>query len=251
MVKLRHIARIIAYGTVGFIIAALSGALFSGHSLQALDLRPQTVQAGVPTPEPVRSADFGAWSYKAGRNDKGILEATVVYDSNSAKGLRAYAAANRAAAAQIAALGGPVEIQVVFREPLGLEEYRAWASALGLAADTVGLRTLDAAGQRSTLSLFPRGKEPLPQAALDTQLAGANKAAGPLTVRGVFAVRGTVAATRLPEVLADKRIFLPDITAAFIKRDLATSGVADAAQVRVTVFQPYWQMEDLGLDSFR
>lgn len=251
MTKLRRAIGIVACCAAGFIIALLGGATHSGRSLQVIDPRPQGVQAGAPAPVPVRSADFGAWSYTAGRNELGILEATVMYDGNSPKTLQTYAAANRAAAAQLAAAGGTVEIQVIFRDPLSPTEYRAWASALGLAVDSVQIRTVSAAGQRSTLSLFPQGKEPLPQGALDSQLTAATKAAGPLTVRGVFAVRGKVDASRLPTILADKRVFLPDVTATLVQRDLAAFGVADAPQVRVTIFQPYWQMEDAGLENFR
>lgn len=204
-----------------------------------------------PQPQSGYQRDYGSWSYSAGRAVHGRLDAHVWYDTSSIAGLRAYAAANRALADQLARAGGRAEVQVTFRVPMALDTFRIWATSVGLTVQAVDIRTLDTQGMRSTLGVFPRGGDPLPQTVIDRQLGSASQKVGPLTVTGVTNARGTVEAARLPAIAADAQVFLADVTATVVRRELGVAGEADAAQTVVTVQPPFWHMEALGLGNFR
>lgn len=205
---------------------------------------------GTPPPQ-AHGHDYGAWSYTAARiPDHGRLEASVRYDNGSVTGLRAYAAANQFLAGQFARAGGTVEVQVTFRTPMAPDAFRAWATNAGLTVQAADIRTVNAKGRRSTLAVFPRGGDPLPQTIIDRQLAR-HQPADPLTVQGVVDARGTVDAARLPGIAADAKVFMADVTATVVRSDLASEGEVDAAQTLVQVPPPFWAMEDLGLVNFR
>lgn len=121
-----------------------------------------------PTPQGGHERDYGSWRYSVGRAaNHGRLDGYVYYDNTSINGLRAYAAANRILANQLASAGGTAEMQVTFRAPMAPDAFRAWAAASGLTVGVVDIRMVDTTGNRSTIGLFPRGGDPLPQAVLE------------------------------------------------------------------------------------
>jgi len=209
-----------------------------------------SVGRAAPAPQ-MHGHNYGAWSYTATRSsDHGRLEAAVRYDNSSIAGLRAYADANRILANQLARSSGEIEVQITFSTPMDPVKFRSWATNVGLTVQAADIRTVNAKGRRSTIAVFPRGSDPLPQAIIDRQLAR-NLTIDPLTIRGVVDARGTIDATRLPSVVADTNVFLADVTPSVIRRDLSNEGEVDATQTLVQVQPPFWALEDLGLDNFR
>jgi hypothetical protein len=228
----------------------LIGACLLALALTAT-LGAQVTSGAHAQPGPVHSRDHGDWKYIAGRDQHGRLMATVKYDDRSVGGLRAYAAANQGLLRQLARDGGQADIQVTFRGPVELNAFRAWVATRGLSVEEVTLRMVDARGTRWTIGAFPSDKDPLPQAAIDRQIAKSSEVAGPLTMRGVITVRGRVDAARLLDIAADAQVFLADVTPTVVPRDLQAAGVEDAAQALVNVPPAFWQMESLGLQHFR
>jgi hypothetical protein len=201
----------------------------------------------------IQDHDFGAWSYKAWREDDGGVRASVGFDSGSVVGLQAFAAANRDLASQLASGSGDVDVEVVFRRVLSPDEYRAWSTSAGLDLyGQVAFSTSDARDHESSGSIISDSSDPWPQEKVNGFLDdGRNIPYGPITINGPFEVDGKVAANRLLTVIADPRVFVVNVTSNVIKSELQTAGVVAADLTHVEPPQIFVAMVQLGLDNFR
>jgi hypothetical protein len=201
----------------------------------------------------IQEHDFGAWSYKAWREDDGGVQASVGFDSGSVAGLQAFATANRDLAAQLATGGGDVDVEIVFRHVLSPSEYLAWAASAGLDLyGQVAFSTNDSRDHESSGSIISDSIDPWPQEKVNGFLDdGRNVPYGPITINGPFEVDGKVAANRLLTVVADPRVFVVNVTSNVIKSELQAAGVVAANLTHVEPPQIFAAMAQLGLDNFR
>jgi hypothetical protein len=199
-----------------------------------------------------RQMGSGAWSYTVAKKDDGSLSARVQYDKTSVSGLRQYADANRGLADSLALAGGQVPVQLTLRAPMALSDFRAWAAARTLTLQTTEVRTIDTKGRPSTIGLFASSalSGNISQSALDRQLASAQRAAGPLVVKGTYYTRAVVDASHLPGLAPDQHVFVADLSTAAVRADLRAKGIVRADDADVVAEPPFWAMEKLGLQNF-
>lgn len=238
-------SRVRAFG-IG-VLAALTATILATQVIWAA---PAVAQS------PGYERDHGNWKYRVGQTNGGLFEAQVWYDQSSVGALKSFAAANQAIAAQIKGSDTPIDIAVTFRAPLPIDTFRSWAKSAGMKVDAVDIRTTTATGERGTIGIFPHADDPLPQAALDGQMASASGKVGKLSIGGVTTVHGAVRSSSVAQLMTDNRVFLVDVTAAVIRAEFASAGIvaADqlpAAKLIVISQPPFWQMEELGLQNFR
>jgi hypothetical protein len=201
----------------------------------------------------IQEHDFGAWSYKAWREDSGLVDASVDIDSSSVAGLQAFAAANRDLANQLAAGSGDVEVRIVFRHVLSPDEYLAWSASAGLDwYSDVSFTSIDTRGHEGGGSIASDSNDPWPQERVNSFLdAGRSVPYGPITIGGPFYVLGKVAANRLPIVANDPRVFVADVTSNVIRSELEAANVVIADRTFVNPPQIFSAMLALGLENFR
>jgi hypothetical protein len=231
---------------IGTLMAVIATAL----ATQVIWAAPAVAQ------NPGYERDHGSWKYRVGQTNGNLFEAQVWYDMSSVAALKSFAAANQAIAAQIKGSDTPIDVAVTFRAPLPLDTFRPWAKSTGMKVDAVDIRTTTATGERGTIGIFPHADDPLPQAALDGQLASASGKVGKLSVGGVTTVHGSIRSSSVAQLMADNQVFLVDVTAAVIRAEFASAGIVAADQLpaaRLIVISPppFWQMEELGLQNFR
>lgn len=200
----------------------------------------------------IQERDYGAWSYKAWREENGMVQASVGFDSSSVAGLQAFAAANRDLAAQLATGGDDVDVQVIFRRVLTPTEYLAWSASAGLDwYRLISFSATDTRGHEGSGSIVSVSNDPWPQDGVNRFIDTSRTAPyGPLTVNGPFEVDGKIAASRLLAVANDPRVFMVDVTSYVISSELKAANVV---MDRVNVDPPpiFSAMMALGLDNFR
>lgn len=116
------------------------------------------------------------------------------------------------------------------------------------------LRYIDGGGLPATISMSARDKDPLPKEALDEQLKSAAAQEGVRSFKGVYFTVATVDARRLPQIASDSRVYLADVTTNVVLNQLVAASVAGAESATIVVNMPpspFWDMEQLGLDSFQ
>jgi hypothetical protein len=212
-----------------------------------------------PDQQVIRQRNFGSWNYTAVRRVDGHIAAGVRYDDSSINALVTYAAANQVLATELAGSGGEAEVHITFRNYVAPDQFRTWATAMGLQIKFSQIRYVSGNNNDAAITLGGTVNDPLPRAALDRQLQEATENEGVLEVRGVFYTLGTVSANRLPLIAADPLIFLADVTTNVVRNDLIAAGISGAEQAVIqvgstsTVFHPspFWRMEhDFGLGNF-
>ena len=221
--------------------------LFIGIIGVALDLRiaPAETKQGLTSPQGVvdqptviAQRDFGAWSYSAVRSTAdGLVHPTVRFDQSSASGLRAYAAANKALASEIAHSPGSASVIITFAQLLQVEQFRRWAASYSLNIEVISFRTVGPNGVRGSIGVMPEKGDTLP------------KVVGPHEqIKGIFGVSAKIAQGQLPALAADPLVFLADVTRNVIEHDLRALNIPDGQQSAVVYLgSPFWHMEDLGL----
>lgn len=200
----------------------------------------------------IREHDFGAWSYKAWREENGMVQASVGFDSSSVAGLQAYAAANRDLAAQLATGGDDIDVQVVFRRVLTPTEYLAWSASAGMDwYEYISFNATDTRGHGGSGSIVSDSSDPWPQGGVNRFLdTGRTAPYGPLTINGPFEVDGKIAANRLLTVANDPRVFVVDVTSYVISSELEAANVV-MDWVNVDPPPIFSAMLALGLENFR
>ena len=218
--------------------------------------------------------DYGVWSYGYGvihANDE--TAASVYYDTRTVEAIQAYAAANRALAADLAQTGGGVRVDVAFRAPVAPAQFLDWARAHGFYNGWFGVRVLDRRARGPVaVPLYFRGGLPdwllqgqlqpvsvwstiYPALPTPVQPPGVEDSAPLYLVSGVYYLTGMVDVQQLPGIVTDPLVFLADVTPNVVRRDLLSKGVLvvmpDMMWVAVRPASPFWRMEDLGLEHFR
>lgn len=182
----------------------------------------------------VRQHDFGAWSYTAIREESGLVTAEVQFNDNSVDGVRAFIAANRSLANQLAGSPDLVPFVLTFQTPLDYASYRAWATAAGLKRfDAVYLRGT-VQGRAFQTGTFVSSSDPLPAKTYDDLVAlTARQYDTPITMLGVFAFEGQAEAKLLPTLATDPQVFVLDLTANSVHADLREASVPYADYIHV------------------
>lgn len=227
---------------------ALAQATATTMSLVALATRAGAEPTGI-----VGSHNYGSWSYQAVRKTDGEVEARINVNLSSVSSLKAYAAANRALATQLATSGKDVVVKVTFKQPLPIDTYRAWAASSGIIHfDNVYVEAKNAEGQPSVFAIFPDSGDPYPSSILEEFLKNTkNKPSGLLTPEAIPYVEGKIPAKLLPAIANNSEVFLADVTQNIIQSELETNGVVAGYLAVVPPVHIYTSMQDLGLGNFR
>lgn len=187
--------------------------------------------------EVVRSQDYGNWSYAATRSDKYFepLHATVNYDHDTVEDLLAYRDMNKGLLPYIASLGGRVEVAVTFVYHVDGPWFVEWANKNGFEVSSSQMA--------GTYNFGGKPGEPL-------SLEGLSNFGFTVDKVAVFGTWGTVDASRLDDLLAEPKIFLVDVTPAWVRHDLAVAGVSEPLKEPAHVDSPFGYMERFGLEKF-
>lgn len=208
-------------------------------------------------PTLVKQRDFGSWSYVLKQDANNALSAEVHFDSATVKGIQAFVADNKVLANQLAAVrpaGPQAEVLVVFKAPMDINAYRAWATKAGItyfkATHVMAIdgRSTDAAHPLPPIqmSVFQASSDPLPKANLEQAIKSTESASGgDITVRGVDAFQAKVDASRLLAIANDPQVLIADVTANVVRNDLSKAGIKNPDQVEVYNPIPIFNVEDL------
>ena len=236
-------------------VANEEGPSNSGDNNQRSDQSGQPAQRAVDAIENarlLRERRFEVWSYTASRKDSDLrspLRATVNYKHEAVADILAYAKANQALHTEVANQGGQLEVAVTFVYPVEADWFRAFAKENGFQVQTAQIR-IGAPGTSGsgTMSISGTADDPLPQENIDNVAMGFFSN----SMGGVFGAYGTVDAQKLGQMASEPRVFLVDVTPAWVRHDLARNGfdVDKDMQEPVTVDLPYGWMERLGLENF-
>lgn len=201
----------------------------------------------------IRTRDYGSWSYEASREESGLVVATVRYDTKTAEGVRAYAAANKQLATELATSRNEAIVKVTFKKPFPVDAYRAWAASSGVTQfDYVYTRVKNSAGRDGMFSVVAHSQDPLPQSGLDSfMLSSKQMDNGPYTVVGVIYFEGRIAADRLVELSSDPDVFVADVTHNIIVSELVQDGIYLADRTHVSPVDVFVVLESLGLHNFK
>jgi len=219
---------------------------------------PAAMPAMLPTPDPATglvAEQFDGWRYTAGVAE-GAVFVSVAYDVSSARGIAAFAAANRTLATQVQ---GAVPVHVVFRRPLSADEVAVIVGATRIAVTGYIARAVDDQGLRVTMmgpGMPPgAGGTPMPTVAPtptrpDRTPAPANPRAG---FKGYVTLDATADAGQLAQLLADARVFTTDVTEAVATaRGRAALIASDPSRAALPVRHApssglYWWLEERGI----
>src|SRR5207253_10164468 len=151
--------------------------------------------------------------------------------------------------------GGKAWVDITFRTYLEPEQFRTWASKMGLHVMRAELRTVDAQGMSGTLGITtpPASTDPLPQKSLDEGLLAVRKHPGLRTIRGVIYTMADVDATQLPAIAADPLVFLADVTPTYVYNKLVALGWTGVDYNRIGGIptHPFPVIESFGLENFQ
>lgn len=186
----------------------------------------------------VRTQDFGVWSYSATCSAIDPLHASVNYRHDTVADLKAYAEANKVLLPRVVKLGGIAEVAVSFAYPVSVKWFRSWARGNHFQVDSSQLL--------GGYSISATADDPLPQERLGS--APHNPVEDELG--SVFGTYGTIDASHLAQLWAEPRIFLVDVTPAWVRYDLAHAGITEPLRDRIQVALPYGWMERMGLYNF-
>lgn len=231
-------------------------------------LSPPTATASeaepLPTPadvyvEEIKRNDLGAWKYKVQRRIDGKIVGGVEYDRRSIGGLNAYAGANKALARQLAAgpsKAGRIEAYVTFRTYVPVDQFRSWVTSLGLHVRNLEIRFVDSNGLDAVIGLGGQPDDPLPQSALDEQIASLQDSTsmGLRELKGVYFAIVTVDRANLSRLADSPQVYIADVTSAAVRDELERANVPGAADAIITRFPPtpFWEMEHtFGLEKFQ
>lgn len=184
---------------------------------------------------------YETWSYVAARSQEDGLIATIHFETHSIAALKAFAAANRELASELALQDGQADVMITFRHQVLPDQFRDWVKANDITVKGTDLREGSGAG-RSTASILAEKDDPLPQKYVDQP---------PRITGGVIDVGGIVDSKRLPQLTSDPLVFLVDVTPSIVRQELTAIGVTDAAEAHISTKAPFWSMEELGLENFK
>lgn len=221
---------------------ANSDAPLSGTTTR-LPLNQQGMLPGGQTPDThgvVFSRDYHLWSYVATQSTTG-LSVSVSYIHGTADDLQDFVVLNNQRAGTLALAGGVVDVLVTFRSLMDPDAFREWVSARGLDARLVYLRLQAAGGAHGTLTIAARKDNPLPEDALRPE-------GGKLPpALGVYSVRGSIPAERLPGLTSDPAVFIADVTLTLARLELLDANIPGAKDAAVNAESPFDHLEELGM----
>ncbi len=202
----------------------------------------------------IREAGFGAGRYSAyiGINkhndadgkpaDPNRIYATLSWNWDSPSGGLDYVAANKKLMPQVAAQGGQVEVSVVFKDYVPVDQFRAFVQKYGLKPGLSYLRAIDQKpvpvyAPYYTIKVSASNADPIPQASLDSQFASLkNDPQKQVALKGVYATHAWLDAKQLQALTADPSVYYVDVAVNAVRSDLAKAGVAGAAQAQVVTY---------------
>ena len=213
--------------------------------LAVLLLRGQSASAS-PELAPAAQSNASGWTYETAE-DNGQLTSRVTYDHATLGQLQAFVTENARQASELRTAGVPnARATITFRQPLPLEEFRAWAAAGGATVTNYTLRVLTPRGERVTVGNSPtsRGKA-IEDAGLQRALQRVAEH-GATNVRGVITAEADISLAGYTRLASDPKVFLVDVTAAVVKREVGQNPSLAAKPHDVRVSPAFWYLEDLG-----
>lgn len=171
------------------------------------------------------------------------------YGDQTVDALRAYAAANQEMARQLAAKGEVVDVYIIFRTYVPLEQFRTWANTLGIRITDSRVRYVEKSGAYEAFKISSHEESPLPQEEIDDRIKSL-QGHGDIevrTIRGVYFTHAYVETTQLSQIAADPLVFLTDVTPNVIRNDI---GRYDVQVWYAFPLNPFRRMEELGLQNF-
>lgn len=201
--------------------------------------------------------DFVTWKYHAEQNNR-TAGAIITYKADNLQELTAYAEANRTLVAGLAGNKEPISVIVTFRTYMSPDQLRQWARDSGLLVTGGMMRIVQGNGQLGTLGLgLGTDDDPLPQAELDAELENIRNQSGTGGIReipGIYSVEGTVDSSRIGAITSNPMVYMADVTRTVVYNRLLAAGwgeLIDRQRIQVVPPNPFWRMEELGLDNFR
>lgn len=211
-----------------------------------------TLPGGAPG-SVVHSSDFGAWHYEATTGNPATIQneeeqplavnqiyVQVHANFSSVAGMQSYVDANKQLLNQIANRKGQVEVSIVFKDYVPVEQFRAFATAHGLKTGVSYLRAIDEDPNPQYAPYYTihivghqDAAAPLPQADVDSIYNGIKKYVPQLSLKGVYATHAWVDAKELSALAADPSVYYVDVTATAVHDDLMQAGIAGADQAVV------------------
>ncbi|MEP6775250.1 MAG: hypothetical protein ABJA50_06600 [Chloroflexota bacterium] len=187
----------------------------------------------------ITARNFGTWEYSTTSSNFAGIHSTVNYNHSSVSDIQSYVAVNQALLPQVAAFGGQVQITLTFLPPLAPDVFRDWAREHALTVTQAQIAVGAPGGTSGTIMVNGTADDPLPQPAIESvPFAG---------MGGVFGVYGTVDSSNLTAMASDPKVYLVDVTPAWVQHDLLVSGYTEAARSEVYLALPYGWMENLGM----
>ncbi len=201
----------------------------------------------------VHAANFSTWHYYATKDvdprvrtsEDQPIPASYVYvqvllNNPSITGVRAYIDTNKQLLTQIAGRTGQVEVSIVFKDYVSVDQFRAFTQAHGLKTGVSYLRAIDEDPNPQYAPYYTihivghqDSAAPLPQADVDNIYNGIRQYVPQLSLKGVYATHAWVDAKELTAIAADPSVYYVDLTATAVRDDLNKAGVAGAAQAVV------------------
>lgn len=211
--------------------------------------------------------------YRVIAEDDSKLRIEVDYDASTQAGVLAYQAGAGQRAAEYASSNADQRLiaDITFNKPLSLEQLQELTDRYGLQPVDLVVRTVDAGGQRGTISGAIGEGESLVQAqeAIErltggsSMAEGSSKAQAPVTgtsggkdtavenlvnVVGVVAFRTTLLGSSYEAVSSDSNVFLVDALESVLRAEAKELRPGqDQSAINYIGKNPYWYMEDLGL----
>lgn len=209
--------------------------------------------AGPPPPELIASETFPGWGYQVWAEPDGYMSARIDYKRDSVQALRNYVTVNKTLANQLRSEGlSEFVVIVTFKRPIALDDFWAWVAVNPLKVNSYTLRVLAKDGSRVTIGGAPSEESPREAEAHLRRILGIVARHGATDVQGIMSVEGVLSATDYDKLVADKNIFLVDVTRSAVLQRLMK--IAPQVRLKVQAIMvplAFPDMEDLGLDNFQ
>lgn len=191
--------------------------------------------------------------YRVVAEDDRVLRIEVDYQTNSVAGILGYKKAIVQRSAQYAAANPDKQItaDITLIQPLSVDQFGALSNDYNLQPLDAVIRIIDSNGQRATISGALKQGEGIAEIQ-DAITRLTLNGSGSSSVKGVIAFRTTLSGSTYTKLAASGNVFLVDA----LESDLKDQAVGlranqEYANIKYVGKNPYWYMEDLGLENFR
>jgi hypothetical protein len=220
-------------------------------AIPPFDQSQRALSIPMPTSQREWQRSFDHWRYVGSIDEDGYVNAQVMLDSETVTGIKSYAVANRTLADQLWQTGQQaMQAEVIFRHPIAIADLTALRNRLGITIQSVEGRINSANGDRETVTWVVSSQADLSSSVLDNAKADISTKSGSAQFAGIYSFKGVLSRTGYYQLVSEPGVFLIDVTANQIQRDMGTNIAADKLST-ITGPSTFWKMEDLGLTNFQ